>query len=328
MKRLMLFLLVLSAAFVALMSQFVTTARADGGPHGEYSAATDSCAGCHRAHTAQAPRLLAFGSERALCMTCHGAAGRGANTDVENGTYHANGGSDVGKANTPDNAPLLGGGFANYQGKPVTSVHDADSTTAAAWGNGANRGATADLTAGKLTCTSCHNPHGSANYRLIRTVVNGNPVSVGQVDEGDAKNYAKENWGAGYSSLCAACHSSYLVSSKGSGSNMTLLQTGGTTHRVDMNYKFTGMEGGTNQNPETVGYQGYTLPLAQSGSEADASKNIVTCATCHAAHGSSALMSGLANSGALPGRTSASDSALLRLDNRGVCQVCHQQGDR
>ncbi|MBI4790989.1 MAG: hypothetical protein HY782_28500 [Chloroflexi bacterium] len=328
MKRWLLFLTVFAALFVALTLQPVTIARADGGPHGGYSATTDSCAACHRAHTAGAPRLLAFESERGLCLTCHGAAGRGANTDIENGTYHANGGSDVGKANTPDNAPLLGGGLVNYQGKPVTSVHDADNSTTAAWGNGVNRGATANLSAGNLSCSSCHNPHGSANYRLIRTVVNGNPVSVAQVDEGNAKNYAQENWGAGYSSLCSACHSSYLVTSKGSGSNMTLLQTGGTTHRVDMNYKYAGMESGTNQNPETVGYQSYTLPLAQSGPDADTSKNIVTCATCHAAHGTSAQMTGLANSGALPGRTSASDSALLRLDNRGVCQVCHQQGVR
>ena len=29
--------------------------------------------------------------------------------------------------------------------------------------------------------------------------------------------------------------------------------------------------------------------------------------------------------GGLPGETSATDSALLRIDNRGVCEVCHQK---
>jgi hypothetical protein len=36
-------------------------------------------------------------------------------------------------------------------------------------------------------------------------------------------------------------------------------------------------------------------------------------------------MVGWANSTGLPGNTSATDSALLRLPNRGVCEVCHQK---
>jgi len=49
------------------------------------------------------------------------------------------------------------------------------------------------------------------------------------------------------------------------------------------------------------------------------------CMTCHLPHGASTEMVGNADNGGLPGETSATDSALLRIDNRGVCQVCHQK---
>lgn len=64
-------------------------ALADGGPHltsvnsGTSTLTADSCAGCHRAHTAQGEYLLAAQSEEALCLSCHGNGGTGATTNVE-----------------------------------------------------------------------------------------------------------------------------------------------------------------------------------------------------------------------------------------------------
>ncbi len=288
---------------------------ADGGPHGGYTATTDGCAGCHRAHTANGPNLLTDSSTYDLCMTCHGAAGTGANTNVDDGIYLSSrdddaGNTDHGAANTPDNAPLLGGGFVSYRGTAVTSSHDPAGLETAAWGNGVTRGLTSDLVEG-LSCASCHDPHGSSNYRIINEEINGNAVSVAQVDEAD-KDYDSEQWGAGISSICAACHDAYHQTAAGQGS---IPDGGSYTHRVDMPYRYRG-----NDNPETVGYGGHTLPLAESGSG-----DLVVCMTCHLPHGTSAQMSGIADGSGLPGETSAADSALLRLDNRGVCQVCHQK---
>lgn len=49
--------------------------------HGGYSATTDSCASCHRSHTAGATGLVAAsGDQSALCLSCHN--GTGANTDI------------------------------------------------------------------------------------------------------------------------------------------------------------------------------------------------------------------------------------------------------
>lgn len=151
--------------------------------------------------------------------------------------------------------------------------------------------------------------------------MNGSPIQVAQVDEGGAKDYDSEHWGTGTSSLCAACHSAYHETAAGVGSNTAVqLYTGGFTHRVDMPYTYR-----NNANPETVGFtdlSGVTVrvPLAQSGSG-----DTVVCMTCHIPHGSSAIMFGNADQGGLPGETAANDSALLRLDNRGVCQACHQK---
>jgi predicted CXXCH cytochrome family protein len=70
-------------------------ALADGGPHltsvnsGTSTLTADSCAGCHRAHTAQGEYLLAAASEEALCLSCHGNASTGATTNVEWGIQFA-----------------------------------------------------------------------------------------------------------------------------------------------------------------------------------------------------------------------------------------------
>ena len=325
-KYLFVFVLVLAA-----MISTVSLASANGGPHGGYSATTDACAGCHRAHTAPGPRLLLANSTYDLCVTCHGSAGAGANTNVDDGYYLSTrddppGGADgnVGAANTPDNAPLLGGGFLFYGGTAVSSIHNADGTTAAAWGNGVNRGVTADLTAGNLSCASCHDPHGSPNYRILKETINGNAVAVQQVDEGALKDYDTEQWGTGMSSVCAACHDAYHVTTGGSGSDPAVAASGGYAHTIDMNYSYAG----TNVNPETIGFGGYKLPLAET---APAFGRVV-CSTCHMSHGTPAQMSGLADGGYDPfgpglgaGPIPSGDSALLRLDNRGVCEVCHQK---
>jgi predicted CXXCH cytochrome family protein len=312
------FLFVFALA-VVLSLALVGAASANGGPHGGYSATTDACAGCHRAHTAVGPNLLVQTSTYALCMSCHGSTGTGADTNVADGFFlSTRSASTTGTALTADNAPLLAGGFTNYKGTAVTSSHDATGTSGrAAWGNGAaNRGVAANISDVQFNCASCHDPHGSANYRIVKTTVNGVVVTVDQVDEA-AKDYDNEHWGTGQSNLCAACHGAYHKTAAGQGST---LDAGTYTHRVGMPFTY-----GANVNPETVGLSSFYLPLAETGTN-----NTVVCQTCHLPHGSSAAMTGFANggptgAGTVPGDTTATDSALLRLDNRAVCEVCHQK---
>ncbi len=312
------------AAVVSLFALFaVGLAAANGGPHGGYTATTDACAGCHRTHTATGPRLLLATSTYALCTSCHGTTGAGADSNVLDGIWleGRNPTDTTGDANTLINASLLGGGFTNYGGVATTSSHDMTGAgnTNLAWGNGlTNRGAQVAITDATFSCASCHDPHGSPNYRILKATVNGNAVAVAQVDEGAGKDYDTEQWGTGQSNICAACHGAYHKTALGQGS---ILDGTTYTHRIGMSYAY-----GANANPETVGMGGLFLPLAQTGAG-----DTVACQTCHLPHGTSSQMTGWAAGtydpdGAGPlGPIPSGDSALLRLNNRGVCEVCHQK---
>lgn len=175
MKRFKILALVILAAAVAgvAVTAWATPASANGGPHGGYTLTTAACAGCHRAHTAVGPYLTRADSVFALCTTCHAGT---VDTDVMHGEL---------KGSTPK--PLNGGGFEQQNGKFVTSSHGVEGLQAynasgtpvgapssglgTAWGS-QNGDATpvADVGAGvqgELECTSCHNPHGSTNYRIL-----------------------------------------------------------------------------------------------------------------------------------------------------------------
>ena len=100
MRRLMLVL----AAGAVWLFLFAIPALADNGPHHKGQFATSlngSCAGCHRAHSAQAPMLLKEDAAT-LCYSCHGSGAPGSNEDVVNGVPS---GAAAGVA-------LRGGGFA------------------------------------------------------------------------------------------------------------------------------------------------------------------------------------------------------------------------
>ena len=192
MKKLLI-ALVLGLLLVAALA---TVASADNGPHGNFSATTDACAGCHRAHTAQGIDFLLVDADiYQLCTGCHN--GTGAATDVVNGYYHASGTQgDPGQC-------LFGGGFdftlcthspngQNQYTNPgpaapeaVTSNHEVKTgtTLGTVWGSGnidnslaGNTGGTMAAT-NALECTSCHNPHGKGGQTVVAGVATGPAAS-------------------------------------------------------------------------------------------------------------------------------------------------------
>ena len=148
------------AALIAVWATlFLDTghALADNGPHvAGQSVTTDSCAGCHRAHTAKSPDLLKV-PETQLCYSCHD--GTGATTNVLKGASTGGGALKAGgfqqaSINTQDPTwsrpdPYLGtvyGGGATSAStltigvltspQPVTSAHSVDGSLQTVWGNG------------------------------------------------------------------------------------------------------------------------------------------------------------------------------------------------
>jgi predicted CXXCH cytochrome family protein len=188
-------------------------ALADGGPHvstinnGSLGINADSCAGCHRAHTAQGPMLINAADEEALCLTCHGSAGVGSTLDVMTGVQYkvALPPGTVPGQDPTDPSVLLGalrnGGFDEARldaGNAARRRYDTDDTdfyakvgvgapedvTSAhlslpdngltmpgvAWGNGADGSGAGPVV--EMSCASCHNPHGNGQYRIL------NPIPV------------------------------------------------------------------------------------------------------------------------------------------------------
>lgn len=169
-------------------------AQANFAIHGGYLADTDACAGCHRAHTATSAVTWidnAGASRSALlvgppttqmyifCYVCHSSGAPGAATDVEGGCLDSTSpGGAVEGANTADmsaiNQTLNGGGFellGNDLSKPTTSTHEVKSAAWQVWGKDEN-------IAGYIfmDCCSCHDPHGSSNYRVLKDYINGHWV--------------------------------------------------------------------------------------------------------------------------------------------------------
>jgi len=325
---------------------------ADNGPHvaignsGLNGVATDSCAGCHRAHTAQGGSLLARASQTALCLTCHGTAGTGATTNVQDGQqYQADDGSVPGHVpgvvrGTTVAGALRGGGFDRSAigaspallGDPIgplaspvatTSRHDVGAD-GMAWGAGDVSSAENAGTSIPLECGSCHNPHGNERYRMLNPTPKGaytgaytgllpgtadDVAAMGGVDIADGSGYAyttTDYWGP--ADPLAPGYIGGISAWCASCHTRYLAGSGsGSSSSGDAIFAFRHASNGT--------------ATATSDTE------VPSCVQCHVSHGSNAAAG--ANSRAVPwpggsaGR--GDDSSLLRMDNRGVCQKCHHK---
>jgi hypothetical protein len=246
---------------------------------------------------------------------------------------------DTGDNYTVGNPVLNGGGFNFVAGQAVTSRHNADpaDNSLNPWGFNANTGQNTNSLSGPLQCTSCHNPHGTNNYRILKESINGNTVNVQAFfggsftdDEGNrgleagapANKYVSEYYGSdgnggsgdpGIGSLCGACHTAYP--SQGASAAYV---AGGVTHfRHKTEMPFTDWNnpdsGRVSDNPETNPITGFpALRLASNAGQAD---TIVQCLTCHRVHGNSTTMNGYALMGSTATAASAQLDALFGAGN-------------
>jgi len=314
---------------VIIFTALTSGAIAKNGPHlgPGFPQDTDACAGCHSAHSATSDGLLREGdSVSAFCSSCHN--GTGANTDVLGGDFEGLGIEYGGHDSQTDGTPgkgLNGGGFstaAAYTGRlgrdsyaAVTSSHNVEAT-GTAWG----AGTTGPGTSMKITCTSCHNAHGGNNpdgterYRVLKTKVNGLNLTNSILSNETVKDYTKDQYKSGTNGMnefCAACHTQYV-------NTESVYDTGDGKGAVSRVRHAVNAAVGSRRAPNLNSH--IQLPVEQAEYNANTGEgDVINCLTCHQAHGTRAPMSSSAQV------APANSSALLRLNNRGVCQDCHQK---
>jgi predicted CXXCH cytochrome family protein len=310
----------LGLACAASLLAGAVAARADGGPHvAGTGLLADTCASCHRTHTSSASRLLAE-PQPALCYTCHGSSATGANTDVVDGVGYSGGG----RSGAP--GALRGGGFSyalidssaasgqqssypNPDGvvpvrsaaADVSSTHSVDASSQTAWGNGPIGPGVDYGNEIQLRCGSCHDPHGNGNYRTLRSIPRDSGAGAAvAIADAATKAYTTENYWkvddagapgfiADISAWCATCHTRYLS---------------------DTSYTESGDAVFTDRHRSDQTTQGSA-----------------SCIQCHVSHGSNATVSEAPSGGvhSLAGVPAPAGSYLLRIDDRGVCQMCHKE---
>ncbi|EKN71372.1 doubled CXXCH domain-containing protein [Neobacillus bataviensis LMG 21833] len=233
--------------------------------HGNFQNNTNSCANCHSTHNGDDSRLLKFkNAEYDMCLSCH---------DGTMGFY---------------NVQTASGAGIFSESHESESMHNVSSGII----NGKAPGAYLNKDTNELECSSCHNPHGSVNDRLLKENVIGSvPFAYGTVngvkvpvqngvktinlslsDDPDfaAINASTTNSGLkitksigpkdsqdkiNYSQFCAACHDDYAAS-RTAGRPSNAGKTAGNTNH-DFLYTHTSNSSSQGRN----------------------------CAACHYAHG-------------------------------------------
>ena len=214
-----------------------------------------------------------------------------------------------------------------------------------------------------MTCTTCHNPHGNGKYRILNPIPEPEtetgdtfaaaPSDVAVADAalpaaGDTRNYTVIQTQGGAGTLYASqVEALGLADSTTSGDYLR----NSVPWDPQVDYLALPPAGATSKDAPNGDPDNFTaqmtawcaqchsrylamdpaFPPPQNVATGDAIFNYrhgtyrTACTTCHVAHGSNAAMTGTYSSDfSYPGEaiTSAS-SRLLKIDNRGTCQACH-----
>ena len=346
------------AVALAFMAQPAGTANADNGPHIKgWGATPDGCAACHRVHRGVNDMLLLQEVEF-LCESCHGNSALGSVLNVMAGTNEADGGAlraggfETARINTADSSlpistvgtaesgaqcrngidddadgviddgcPVTIGALAAAGAEPTQSRHSTDGTAQTIWGNGAISAVSNPGLAGNpLSCGECHDPHGNGNYRILRSVPSGSGGAGYTVPDTYPKVYTTSNYfnmtftGStttdnilkDTSAWCAQCHTRYLAARRA-----PLPANASREDSGDAIFKFRHTSAG--------------LSTSSGGVTSNVNR---ACITCHAVHGSNSTAGAYSGAVPDPDGTAGSGSAnnkLLKMNNRGMCQKCHNQ---
>ena len=248
---------------------------------------------------------------------------------AESGAQCRNGIDDDADTVVDDGCPASIEALAAVDAEPTQSRHTTDGTAQTIWGNGAiSAVSNPGLAAYSLSCGECHDPHGNGNYRILRSVPSGSGGAGYAIPDTYPKNEDAGNYSTGNyfdmtftgstttdnilkdtSAWCAQCHTRYLAARRAPApADASRVDSG------DAIFEFRHTSAGW-------GNSSAVPPVASNNNRA--------CITCHATHGSNATAAGT-YSGSVPDPdgivgSGSANSKLLKMNNRGMCQKCHNQ---
>ncbi|MEW6574619.1 MAG: cytochrome c3 family protein [Bacillota bacterium] len=212
-------------------------------------------------------------------------------------------------------------------------------------------GSTNQFTGSGFVCTSCHDPHAggrtpdangiiTGNPRLLRTTLFGENVAVVSFKMETVSTFTYKGvsssvfrvieYKGGSTLWCGACHDKFQTDDSGivPGAGHATEYLGMWRHPMNVHVipppsppDFNGSIA-TGTPPEIK----HTNRLVRPDTR------ILGCLTCHRAHSATAAKAGWATSwprdatDPATGKVQGETSALLRMDNRGVCWNCHRDG--
>lgn len=281
--------------------------------HAYYSSNTSLCKNCHNAHISTGPKLLSFATVNDTCMSCHD--GTGSKYDVITGMV-----STSTNKSTAIEAPSGPFGGKVFGKSPIAnepeSIHSLGAVINTAPGGNPNGSGKWSETLG---CGSCHDAHGGANYRMLRsTLPYGSDISVKAYAYTDATAEGV-NYISGMNNFCNGCHPAYNAPT-GAGNTKFGVDYGGGSVSGDAYRHSMGV------SPASFSIGGVLQPLTTSlpleGLNSDYNKNRIICLSCHTSHGSTkaSVSSDIYD----PDGMSNKRNYLLRMDNDGVCEDCHK----
>ncbi len=130
--------------------------------HGQYARNTNSCASCHKTHTAEARNLLIKSDVYETCTACH---------DGTLGFYNVF---------DPKDAKNAAGTFGGDVDTDNASMHMVDESVTVSAAPGSYNLDAAKINTGEFSCAACHAPHGSFSDRLL-AYDPGNQAVIDQV---------------------------------------------------------------------------------------------------------------------------------------------------
>ena len=156
-------------------------------PHVYYNATTDSCAGCHRDHTASGLVIRQSWPEEQVCFTCHTAGGSGTNIQPAFTSY----------TNTATR-------IFKHDIYAVNGVHSFSESAGGSFG-GANR---------HVECEDCHEPHdatrGSTNPPALQAeMYAASGIDPQWADGGPPVSYSWMSQAEREYQVCFKCHSGF-----------------------------------------------------------------------------------------------------------------------